>query len=231
MNKMWMINELSHAGPEHLDAEYVAGYDQKAQTDPAPDVEQLRRFGLSPNSTVIDFGAGTGVFVTAVAPHCRAVIAVEPSPAMRTQMQHAVEQRDITNVTIVDGGFLSYEHRVDPVDFVFTRNALHHLPDFWKAQALCRMHSALAPGGIMLLRDLIFDFEPQETDVKLREWMAGAVDDPAVGWTAAELAEHVREEYSTFRWLFEPLLQHTGFDILESAYQRRAYATYICRAQ
>ena len=59
--------------------------------------------------------------------------------------------------------------------------------------------------------------------------MAGAVDDPARGWTATELAEHVRIEYSTYSWLFEPMLERTGFEILDRDYAREAYGAYRCR--
>jgi len=95
-------------------------------------------------------------------------------------------------------GFLTYEHAGPPVDFVCTRNALHQIPDFWKAIALDRIHGLLKPGGILLVRDLVYDFEPSEADARMAAWFAGAADDPARGWTAAELAEHVRTEHSTF---------------------------------
>jgi hypothetical protein len=54
-------------------------------------------------------------------------------------------------------------------------------------------------------------------------WFAGAFDDPARGWTAAELAEHVRIEHSTYRWLFEPLLEHGGFEIVDQVFRHGAY--------
>jgi hypothetical protein len=59
--------------------------------------------------------------------------------------------------------------------------------------------------------------------------MAGAVDDPARGFTAEELAEHVRQEFSTFTWIFEPMLQRCGFEILEQSSRRSAYGTYLCQ--
>ena len=84
--------------------------------------------------------------------------------------------------------------------------------------------------GIILIKDLIYNFRPEETEEKLAAWLAGAVADSAVGWTADELAEHVREEYSTFSWLFELMLQQTGFEIIMRAYQREIYGTYTCRS-
>jgi len=225
----WWLDELSHAGPEHLDADYVAGYEQKAAYDPTEDLEALRRHGLNAGATVVDLGAGTGRFAFEAAKHCRRVIAVDVSTAMTTVLRDRLAASDIDNVTVVEAGFLSYEHTGDPVDHVFTRNALHQLPDFWKGVALERIASMLAPGGILRLRDLVFDFEPAQADACITAWLAGAVDDPTRGWTADELAEHVRAEHSTYSWLLEPMLERTGFEILERSYTRKAYGAFTCR--
>lgn len=37
----WPFDELAQAGPEHLDATFVAGYDRKQGFDPTEDVELL----------------------------------------------------------------------------------------------------------------------------------------------------------------------------------------------
>ena len=58
----------------------------------------------------------------------------------------------------VEGGFLTYEHAGDRPAFVYTRNALHHLPDFWKARALARVHDLLTDGGTLVLRDIVYAF-------------------------------------------------------------------------
>jgi SAM-dependent methyltransferase len=126
-------------------------------------------------------------------------------------------------------GFLSYEHAGDPPDFVFTRNALHQLPDFWKGVALARIASMLQPGGVLRLHDLVFDFEPADAAERVEAWMAGAVTDSATGYTAGELAAHTRGEFSTYTWLLEPMLERTGFEILERGTRRGAYAAYTCR--
>ncbi len=54
------IDEAAHAGPEHFDAAYVAGYDRKAAFDPAEDVAILRARSLGRDSTLIDFGPVPG---------------------------------------------------------------------------------------------------------------------------------------------------------------------------
>ena len=42
----WHIDEFAHAGPEHLDPEYVAAYDQKSPTDWSEDGAELRALGI-----------------------------------------------------------------------------------------------------------------------------------------------------------------------------------------
>jgi ubiquinone/menaquinone biosynthesis C-methylase UbiE len=225
----WWLDESAHAGNEHLDPVYVAGYERKAGFDPSEDLEVLRSQGLDSSSVVVDLGAGTGVFALAVAPLCAQVIAVDVSPAMTAALRDRVDRVGLANVTVVDGGFLSYEHHGAPADFVYTRHALHQVPDFWKGIALARIASFLRPGGILRLRDLVFDFLPAEAEERIESWMSGAVSDPAVGWTAAELAEHVRGEFSTYSWLLDVVLEQTGFAIVERSFRRSAYGAYTCR--
>jgi hypothetical protein len=38
----------------------------------------------------------------------------------------------------------------------------------------------------------------------------------------------VRTEHSTYRWLFEPVLSATGFDIVDVDFRRSVYASYTC---
>ncbi len=225
----WWLDELAHAGDEHLDLGYVVGYEAKAGYDPADDVRAVLGHGLSAASTVIDIGAGTGRFAIEIARHCARVTAVDISPAMVAALRRRVAEAEVGNMIVVEGGWLSYEHVDDPVDFVFTRNALHQLPDFWKGIALERVATMLAPGGILRLRDLVFDFEPKDATERIAAWFSGAVDDSAKGWTADELSAHVRLEHSTYTWLFEPLLERAGFEILEREVVRGVYAAYTCR--
>jgi SAM-dependent methyltransferase len=211
-----LFDERAHAGPEHLDAAYVAAYDAKSPTDWSEEIDALR--GLR---TVVDLGAGTGAFALAVAPHVQRVVAVDVSSAMVAAMR-------ARGLEAVEAGFLSYEHEGDPADAVHTRNALHHLPDFWKAIALVRIAQILRPGGTLLLRDIVYDFDPAEADAAIAAWIDATPADPARGWTGPELAEHVRDEHSTFTWLLEPMLERAGFELRERRVSSLVYASYVC---
>ncbi len=228
MDKPWVLDELAHAGPEHLDPAFVAGYDRKAGFDPAEDLAVLQAHGLDETSTLVDIGAGTGRLALTAARRLRRVVAVDVSPAMLSFLRDQAAAAGISNVECVQAGFLTYAHTGPPADAVYTRNALHQLPDFWKAIALGRIARILRPGGILRLRDLIFDFQPADAEDVLDRWLAGAVDDPARGYTREDFAEHIRTEYSTFRWLFEPMLAAAGFQILTVDFRRSVYGAYTC---
>ena len=224
-----LFREFRYAGPEHLDPDYVEGYDRKADVDPTTDLADLVERGLGDESTLIDLGAGTGTFALAAAGLCRRVVAVDVSPAMVSMIRTRASALGLSNVEPVQAGFLSYEHAGAPADFVYTRNALHHLPDFWKAIALHRLAGLLPPRGVLRLRDLVFSFEPREADRSIRSWLETAADHPKGGWTRAELEVHLRDEYSTFSWLLEPMLERAGFAIESADYGRfNVYADYVC---
>jgi SAM-dependent methyltransferase len=155
------------------------------------------------------------------------VFAVDVSPAMLAAMRVKADGAGLGNVVFERAGFLGFSPGA-PVDGVFTRNALHQLPDFWKAVALQRIAGMLRPGGVLRLRDLVYDFAPSEVDAVFAGWLAGAATDPAAGYTAEDYAEHVRTEYSTFRWLLEPMLSAAGFEIADVIYERRLYGAYTC---
>ena len=229
MADSWMMDELAHAGPEHLDPEFVAGYDRKqGYPGPEEDLAIFAAYGLDGTSTVVDIGAGSGQFALAAARRFGHVTAVDVSPAMQAVLSKRAAAAGLANLECVQAGFLSYEHSGPPADGVYTRHALHQLPDFWKGIALDRIARMLRPGGVLRLRDLIYDFRPDETEEVFRDWFGHAAADPAEGYTSEDYAEHIRTEFSTFRWLLEPMLAAAGFEILTVEFERHLYGAYTC---
>jgi SAM-dependent methyltransferase len=225
----WYIDEFAHAGDEHLDPEYVATYDRKSQTDSTPDLALLKALGMNEESVLVDLGAGTGVFALAAAPFCGRVVAVDVSPPMLDYIRQQAEMLGLTNVEVVRAGLLTYEHEGEPADFVYTRNVLHHLPDFWKGIALQRMAGMLRPGGVLRLHDLVYSFNPDEVEKFFEPWLAHAAASPDVGWTREEYETHVRTEYSTYSWLLEAIIERVGFEIKSADHRPSGiYSAYTC---
>lgn len=227
----WLLDERLSAGRENLDAAHVARYDAKEAWDAAAEVGLLRSLGLDAGSTVLDLGAGTGQFTVAVAPACARVVAVDVSPLMLQQLRMNVAAAGLGNVETVEAGFLSYEHEGAPVDVAFSRYALHHIPDFWKALALVRLARCMRPGGMLRLWDVVYSFAPEDAEEKVERWCASI---PETGeeteWVRADVEEHVRDEHSTFTWLLEPMLEHAGFAVEAAEYTDDGiFATYLAR--
>jgi DNA-binding PadR family transcriptional regulator/ubiquinone/menaquinone biosynthesis C-methylase UbiE len=227
----WMLDELAHAGAENLDSGHVARYDAKEDADAHAEVALLERLGLTRQSVVLELGCGTGQFTLAVAPACARAIAVDVSEPMLARLRAKATQLGVRNVETVRAGFLSYEHDRPPVDFVYSRYALHHLPDFWKALALARLRRALRAGGVLRLWDVVYDFSPADAPERIEAWCASAGHDAEGEWSRSELEEHVRDEHSTFTWLLEPMMLASGFQILDAQHSDdRIFARYVLRA-
>ena len=210
---------------------HVERYDAKEDASAAGEVALLAGRGLTGDSVIVELGAGTGQFTVAVAPACARVIAVDVSAPMLRRLEDKVAALGLANVELVQAGFLTYVHAGAPADFVYSRFALHHLPDFWKAVALDRARRMLRPGGVLRLWDVVYDFEPDQVEDRLEAWCATGGDSVEDEWSRAELEEHVRDEHSTFTWILEPMLRRCGFEIATAEHSDDGvFAKYLLRA-
>jgi len=230
-NDNWALDEIAIAGRENLDGNHAARYDIKEDAHAIEELRLLKTLGLDKQSEVVDIGAGTGQFAVAVASACARVVAVDVSPVMLAVLKAKVVASHLSSVEVVQAGFLTYEHQGRQADFVYSRYALHHLPDFWKALALQRLRGIVRRGGVLRLWDVIYNFSPSEAEHRLNEWCATIGDDVEDGWTRADIEEHIRDEHSTFTWLLEPMLQRSGFQIEDVSYSPDGiFAKYVARA-
>lgn len=229
----WLLNEMVTAGRENLDEVHVGQYDQKENARASEEVELLTTLGLGDRSTVVDIGAGTGQFALAVARRCERIVAVDISPVMLNQLRSKVEASGLENIELAQAGFVTYEHSGSAADFVYSRWALHHLPDFWKSLALRRMREMLRDGGVLRLADIVFSFDVAEAEERIESWCASLPDVAQNNgdWVRADIEDHVRDEHSTYTWLLEPMIERAGFRIDQVDHSDDGfYASYIARA-
>ena len=227
----WLLDESASAGRENLDATHVARYDDKEDASASVEVQLLRTLGLDGRSVVVDLGAGTGQLTLAVAPHCARVVAVDVSPVMLERLRTKVADQQLSNVEVVEAGFLTYRHAGAPADVVYSRYALHHLPDAWKAVALTKMRAALRTGGLLRLWDVVYSFGPEDAEDRLEAWCATGGDGIVGEWSRAELEEHVRDEHSTFTWLLEAMIDRARLRVEDVRYSEDGiFARYLLRA-
>lgn len=226
----WRLDQVASAGRENLDAQHVARYDSIEDASADREVALLQRWGMGPESVVVELGTGTGQFALAAAGVCDRVIAVDVSPVMIAELQAKLARQAIGNVDVVSAGFLDYEHRGAPADLVYSRYAMHHLPDFWKGVAFARIQQMLRPGGLLRIWDVVYSFEPHDAEERLEAWCATGGPDGGPGWSRADYEEHVRDEHSTYTWVLEALAQRAGFLVEVAEYSADGiFAEYVFR--
>jgi putative AdoMet-dependent methyltransferase len=228
--RRWFYNEMKHSGVDYTDTAQVQAYDARHQIfrdyKKASEVI-IEKLGLGPEHTVIDMGAGTGAFALYAAPKCKHVCAVDVSQPMLDYSRQKAEQLGLQNITFYHGGFLTYEHHAEPADAVVSVAVLHHLPDFWKLIGLQRAANMLKPGGRLFLFDVVFPSDMTGYEARFDGWIQSMAEKVGSEF-AAEAETHIRDEYSTFDWIMEGLLNRAGFRIDQAEYMDGFGTTYLC---
>ncbi len=211
----WLYDEIRQTGVDYTDADLVADYDRQHERFRDYRREALKiasSLGLSKKSVVLDIGCGTGGLALHLAKICKRVYAADISSAMVKTLADKIESHKLDNVSAVQSGFLTYQHTGEALDAVVANVTLHHLPDFWKQIALCRLYDLCKPGGRMFLADVVFTFDPGSYRDKIDSW----IDDmlklagPQIG---KESVLHVRDEFSTWDWVMNGMLERAGFRV------------------
>jgi hypothetical protein len=65
---------------------------------------------------------------------------------------------------------------------------------------------------------------------RIEDWIEASMStDVEKRWTRPELADHVRDEFSTFTWLLAPMLDRAGLEVMEASYDPSGmFASYLC---
>jgi ubiquinone/menaquinone biosynthesis C-methylase UbiE len=227
---MWQYNEKSAAAELFVSRESVERYDERMGRlgNIQSEVEYtLGEIDLQPSDVLVELGCGTSEFAVRAATKCRKVIAVDISAQMIRFSKAKARSRKVANIEFVCAGFLSYVHSGEKVDKVVTKAALHHISDFWKQIALCRIADMLKPGGIFYLGDAIFSFEPRDY-VKVFDQVFAEMTAKVGKKFAEEFVHHINLEYSSFSWVIEGMLERAGLRIIRKS-QTPTFANYFCR--
>jgi ubiquinone/menaquinone biosynthesis C-methylase UbiE len=107
---------------------------------------------LTPDTRVIDIGAGTGLLGIALAAHVGEVVLAEPSTGMLEVATEKLSAGGPANVRTVQLDLMADQPPGDPFDVVVSLLVLHHLED--TTAALAAIHRLLRPGGRLALADL-----------------------------------------------------------------------------
>ena len=136
-----------------------------------------RRLGAT-----LDLGCGTGGFTRELAARAESVLGVDLSPEMLRVAR--VGAAALANVRFEERDVTAWELPRAHFDCIASIATLHHLP---MRETLVRLRDALAPGGVLLVLDLVRDANPLDfarsllsvpTNVLLHVVKTGALRDP-----------------------------------------------------
>lgn len=229
----WLFDESKQIGVDYTDNAIATEYDKQHESfrDFRKEAESIfAALNLSADSIVLDIGCGTGGLSIHFAQMCQHVYSVDVSGEMIAVLKQKMQRDGIKNIIPVQSGFLTYDHQGDPPDAIIASVTLHHLPDFWKQIALCRLFDFLKPGGKLFLADVVFNFAPQAYKEQITSWLK-RMEEIAGKSMADETVTHVRDEFSTWDWIIKGMLERAGFTIEKSFEIMTHTHAYVCSKQ
>jgi len=225
---IWQYNEFNQVGTDYGSKAEVDIYDTshaRFRDMEAESASVLDTLVIEKNHTLIDLGSGTGTFAVHAAKQCAKVYAVDVSEAMIECARGKATEAGVSNIEFHHAGFLTYEHKDQPVDAVVSTFSFHHLPDFWKGIALQRLNSMLKPGGLFYMHDVIME----ESDaLRNIEALLDTLEKKGGKLLREDAERHFRDEYSTYDWVMDGLLSRAGFSIKSKQIDGGVLGTYLC---
>ena len=109
----------------------------------------IEKVNLRPEMHVMDFGAGTGLVCSHVAPHVEKVYAVDISEAMLDQLASKADLASKVKTVCQD---ILVTPLGKPVDLIVSAMAMHHIED--TALLIQTFSNHLESGGVVALADL-----------------------------------------------------------------------------
>lgn len=225
----FQYNEMKQAGADHADPVRANVYDSKMQkfrnySEEAKTI--VKSLEITDQHSILDMGAGTGALSLELASYCKEVTAVDVSGQMLDILKKKAAERNITNIRTVKAGFLTYDNSGKLFDRIVSNVAFHHLPDFWKCVALHRIHSMLDKKGLFLLKDVVFSFPIDKYKTEMNAFLSDLEEKTDRDFVKDGVL-HFKEEFSTFDWLLDKMIEKVGFKIREKKCPTSTMASYI----
>ena len=224
----WLHDEFKQIGKNYSSNDEVDVYDEshsKFRDVPKESNELLDTLSVRPGESLIDFGCGTGVLAIEAARRGLKVIAIDISPVMLSYAKSKATELGVDSIIFVESGFLNYQHLSGPVDYVTTSFAFHHLPDYWKAIALKNIFKMLKDSGRLYIQDVVIDEENSVENInsfiESQEQLGGE-------FLRVDAIEHFRDEFSTYDWVLEGMLERAGFTVDSKESISSLVARYFC---
>ncbi len=227
MNKYsWFFTESPPVGVDYESPRSVQAYERNQRTSALADKNILERLGVSEGCNFLDLGCGTGALIEQalmLGANCHGVdVSEQMIISARNKLSNFGEKAKLSHC-----GILDFSAKQASFDVIAMRAVLHQFPDFWKQVVLDKVARFLRPGGLFYLWDIIYSFNSLEFESEFEGWIEVAGNLETEGYTRQDYETHIREEFSTFSWIVEGMLERSGFTISEIRYPMKVHAEYI----
>ena len=138
--------------------DYVACAEEVARSPGFQDLRDaiLERAAIRPRDEVLDLGSGTGLLTLGAAASAKRVWALDISRGMCDYLAAKATSAELANVEPVVASIISIPLVDQSIDVVISNYCFHHLDDTGKLVALREVHRVLAPGGRVVVGDMMF---------------------------------------------------------------------------
>ena len=169
--------------------ERVSAWEEVAATQSFQDLQQriLEEARPAPADVALDLGAGTGLLTIPLAKQVSEVIAVDISSAMLARLRQHADESQVTNLTCIEADLRVLPLDDDAVTLAVSNYTFHHLADADKELALAEVRRVLAPGGRLVVCDMMFSLSlaPRDRRVIIDKLAAIGRRGPGGWWRIA----------------------------------------------
>lgn len=159
----------------------------------APAFESVRRqlLALAAPAAIdrcVDLGAGTGFVTVPLARETARVLAVDVAPQMLAALEAEARAHGLGNIDLLTGDLSTLTLPDGSVDLIVSSYALHHLSHAEKRALVARCARWLAPGGRLVIADMMFGRGATRRDRQIAGQKARALlaKGPAGVWRLAK---------------------------------------------
>ena len=121
----------------------------------------------TPEDTAIDLGAGTGLLTLRLARVAADVIAIDGAPAMVEHLRSVCARNELTNVTCRVADLRELTLPAGSRTLAVSNYAYHHIDHAGKRTALQEVFRVLAPGGRVVICDMMFALSLRPRDRRI----------------------------------------------------------------
>ena len=225
--KEWQWDEVQQIGKDYAALKEVEIYDEthnKFRDTLSESKDVILKLGASKGETLLDIGCGTGVFLIQAAKFGLSVFGVDVSEKMLEYAAKKSKENSV-DIELKNSGFLILPYENEKFDYVTTSFSMHHLPDFYKFIALKNMHRVLKKNGVLFIQDVVIVEKNYEDNINAlikRQYSLGG------NFLKEDAIQHFKEEFSTFDWILDQMIEKAGFKIMDKNIDDGLFAKYYC---